>query len=459
MAPPGNASLTPPGTSGIQKKGVRVDGDGMMRSQSDGALQKPSTAGATALLPSAARQASRRVSSLSEHPELELRFNEPEFEEDHPLIKQLRAIFDWMAQERNAKVVSHRKFTHRLPELHRRMPQIATSFRHMDRNGDGWLQWGEFSSFCLKDQKLMHDMRHSTTVQVYARERDGRRTNKDLLDPVRMCEVGSIPPLLAWETSHVVEWRVDNLNTGTTPGAPMRHGPTIIRPGTALASPQFRAAGICGVLKFWPSGYWSEAQQRAKRAHAAPHISFDEQTKGPHPMPSPDAWCGIGLSVPAGTHLVFRFFVGDFKSEKRECFWHDGNFPGTIWAPAGMKRPVMHLGDSVTCGIEIFANKAGSHPPKHHKQQGVKNRTAFIRDNNEGAQAFKEAAERMDLKSMSLPALPDSTTWRNLDKLLQEQRRTKLAPNRPGMDRQRSGSASSSALAYDNKPTNFQVSS
>jgi len=221
----------------------------------------------------------------------------PEFEEEGELIKELRSIFDWMAQEKGALKIPSRKFKERVPELHRRMPQIASSFRRMDANGDCWLEWSEFATFCLKDKRLLHQMKRTTTISVYGKEKGGQISYKELLDPHRQCEVGTIPPLLPWEVSHVVEWRIENLVIGPLRGSPVLHGPIVVRPGISLASPPFRGAGICGFLRFWPAGYWTEAQRRLKTMVAAPHFSSDEQNKSPYPMPPPDAWCCLGCIV------------------------------------------------------------------------------------------------------------------------------------------------------------------
>lgn len=348
-----------------------------------------------------------------------------EFEEGSPLLRELRAIFDWMAQERGAEKIPSRKFKQRLPELHRRMPQIAGSFRRMDANGDCWLEWEEFASFCLKDVSLMQQMRRTTTISVYAKEKSGEITYKEQLDPHRMCEVGTIPPLLAWETSHVVEWRIENLLIGPSSTCPVTHGPMVVRPGSSMASPPFRGGGVSGFLRFWPAGYWTEAQQRLKVHCSAPHFSADVKVQGPYPMPPPEAWCCLGIMMPAGTHLVFRFFAGDKKSEKRQVFWHEGSHPGMLWAPESLERPRMKPGDSLTVGVEIFRNLGAENSmlPKPHKQQGAKKRTPQIIETSE-ADNFKEPVEKLQLKnSMSLPALPNASTWRSLDKLLQAHRR------------------------------------
>jgi hypothetical protein len=363
-----------------------------------------------------------------ELPEELLRCGEPEFEEEGELLKELRSIFDWMAQEKGCMKIPSRKFKERVPELHRRMPQIASSFRRMDANGDCMLEWWEFATFCLKDKRLMQQMKRTTTVTVHARERNGDLAHKDPLDPHRQCEVGTVPPLLPWEVSHVVVWRIENLLIGPLKGCPVTHGPIKVRPGISLASPPFRGAGLCGFLRFWPAGYWTEAQMRMKVQVSAPHFKSDKQIKGPYPMPPPDAWCCIGLYVPAGTHLLFRFFVGDgssCKSDTRNVFWHEGNFPGMLWSPENLERPVLREGDSFTVGVEIFRNygMTDSVPPKKHKQQGVKDRTPFIRDTSEVAHAFMDPIEKQRAKSMSLPALPTSSTWRNLDTLLRKHRR------------------------------------
>jgi hypothetical protein len=363
--------------------------------------------------------------STQETPEELLRNGEPEFEDDAALIKEMRSIFDWMAQERGAKAISSRKFKQRLPELHRRMPQVASSFRRMDVNGDGWLEWSEFANFCLKDARLQHQMQKTTTINVYAKERGGLVAHKDMLCPDRQCEIGTVPPLLPWEMSHVIEWRIENVIISPVRGAPVKSkGDQVVRPGMSLASPPFRGAGVCGFLRFWPAGYWTEAQKRMKEMVSAPHFKSDKSICGPYPMPPPDAWCCLGCVLPAGTHLVLRFFAGDQKSEKREVFWHEGNFPGMLWSPEHLERPVLREGDSITVGVEIFRNVSATNSiqPKKHKQQGVKKQTPFIRDETEACHFFQTPEEKLKT-STSLPALPTGSTWRNLDALLQAYRR------------------------------------
>lgn len=267
----------------------------------------------------------------------------------------------------------------------------------------------------------MQRAKRETTVSVYGKERGGQISYKEALDPHRQCEVGTVPPLLPWEISHVVEWRIENLMIGKLKGSPVMHGPIVVRPGISMASPPFRGAGVTGYLRFWPAGYWTEAQRRLKTTVSAPHFMSDERNQSPYPMPPADAWCCIGCHVPAGTHLQFRFFAGNKKSCKRQCFWHDGNFPGMLWSPDDLARPILGEGDTFTVGIEIFRNLGVTDgvPAKRHKQQGVKSRTPFIRDTSEAADAFKEHSEKLKAKSMSLPALPTASSWRSLDKLLQ----------------------------------------
>merc|ERR1719401_2982544 len=99
-------------------------------------------------------------------------------------------------------------------------------------------------------------LNRARTVTVYGVDGSGKRSYKDFRDPAHMCETGAAPPLLPWEVSHVVEWRIEGL-TVSRKGAPAMYAGVPIRPGTSIASPPFRAGGVCGSLRLWPAGYYS----------------------------------------------------------------------------------------------------------------------------------------------------------------------------------------------------------
>mmetsp|Transcript_32317 Transcript_32317/g.57191 ORF Transcript_32317/g.57191 Transcript_32317/m.57191 type:complete len:420 (+) Transcript_32317:125-1384(+) len=388
------------------------------RSSRENSERKRSTsAGALAATnKSAATNRSTPDLKASQRTPLELVSGEPEFADEKPLLKELRAIFDWMAQEAGATRIPSREFKQRLPMLHRRMPFMASSFKRMDANGDCWLEWDEFVNFCLSDVRLIQQMRRTSTISVYGRQRKGPVMYKEQLNPQLMCEMGTPPPLLPWEAAHVVEWRVEGLVIGPRKGSPVYNGNQIVRPGTCVASPPFRGAGCCGFLRLWPSGYWTEAQRRSKVD--VPHATADTLVIGPYPMPPSNAWCCLGACMPAGTHLVLRFFVGDMKSEKRECYWHSGTHPGTLWSPPQQEPPILKEGDSITVGIEIFRNLGGvvEKKPAPHKEKVMKGMTPGIK---EPFESWKRPG--ID-RSTSLPALPSGSSWRKLDTLLQAHR-------------------------------------
>lgn len=279
------------------------------------------------------------------------------FSEGNALLKELRTVFDWMAQERHATKINKRDFQKRLPEIHRKFPKLSTSFARMDLNNDCWLEWEEFVSFCLQDRRMEKAMQRQCIITVYGLDEGGSRMYKDIHDPTHMCETGTPPPLLPWEMSHVVEWRIEGLGLSHR-GCPVTYAGMVVRSGACIASPPFRAAGACGFLRFWPAGFFTETSRR-KKASLPP---------GPaDPAPSSDAWCCIGASMPTATHLKFRFFIGDgtlsgenlTKSSKRECFWSEGTHVGQIWAPPATDPPAaLRESSHIIVGMEIYQNCA-----------------------------------------------------------------------------------------------------
>lgn len=133
-------------------------------------------------------------------------------------------------------------------------------------------------------------------------------------------------------------------------------------PGSAFASPRFRAAGVTGYLRFWPAGYWTENQRRK-------HTLEQKPRDGGAAPPSSDAWCCIGVCFPSCTHLCLRFFVADAKSEVLQCYWSEGVHMSSIWGPP-IKDPPPELthGGSLVVGIEILQNRGDPHgrPANRH---------------------------------------------------------------------------------------------
>lgn len=324
------------------------------------------------------------------------------FSDGDALISQLRRLFDWMAEEVGADRIPSRKFKMRLPEVHRKFPHFTTSFSRMDANGDAWLEWKEFVNFCLKDQRLADSVRRSICVTVYGVDRAGVKAFKEVLDPAHMCETGISPPILPWETAHIVEWRIEGLKLSHR-GSPTTYGGIEVRPGSFIASPPFRAAGAHGFLRFWPQGYYPTPTSRRKAALPVGHEKI--MSDGSHPMPSHESWCCIGACMPAGTHLVFRFFIGDAKSDEREFFWSSCTHARQLWAPPDRQpAPGLLKDDGVfTIGVEILRN-VHTHDGKdvmHHGDLAARHSTRpAVRS------AAKIAAEHPVLKrSQSSPSL------------------------------------------------------
>lgn len=298
---------------------------------------------------SAAREAFERPALLAVAHELE---------DQDPLLRELRLIFDWMARETGAKRISSRLFKQRLPDIHRKFPQLANNFARMDANSDCWLDWDEFACFCLKDERLAKSLRRAASVSVFGLSRTGERSFKDPFDPTHMCELGASPAILPWETSHIVEWRIEGLRIGQ-PGQPLVHAGTLVRPGASVASPPFRAAGVCGFLRFWPAGYWTESQ-RTRRTSEIPGAEA-ARSEGRCRPPSASSWCCVGACLPRGSHLALRFFVGDEASERRECYWGEGTHVHQLWGPKSAAPPneLRRRGPedaTLVVGIEILRN-------------------------------------------------------------------------------------------------------
>jgi hypothetical protein len=285
------------------------------------------------------------------------------FREDNPLLIDLRRMFDSIAKERGATRVSSRAFKRLLPELRRKFPQLAMSFARMDPvlvSAGPWLMWEDFARHGLSDAKLETDLKRSLAVVVYGLDRGGKRVYKDDLNPAHLCEKGSIaPPLMPWETAHVAEWRIDDLRLSRH-GYPAQRGGMEVRAGASIASVPFRAAGVCGYLRFWPSGYWTETQRRRKTGGAPGADYFS--SKGASPEPSVESWCCVGVVMPAGTHLNLRLFVGDEKSTSRGCSFGNTTNAAQLFSPAAHTPPDGAFDEgTIVVGVEIMRNVDDHH--------------------------------------------------------------------------------------------------
>mmetsp|Transcript_2477 Transcript_2477/g.6192 ORF Transcript_2477/g.6192 Transcript_2477/m.6192 type:complete len:506 (+) Transcript_2477:90-1607(+) len=357
----------------------------------------------------------RRGSASSEAKEPELEEGEPHFTDDTPLQKALRLLFNWMAAEPGARRIASKDFKARLPEVYRRLPDIATSFRRMDSNSDGWLEWEEFRAFFLEDSRILQQMRRSNAMSVFGKEKTGAVVYKEVLNPARMCEMGQPPALLPWEVAHVVEWRITGLSVGAQRNAPVKYGSEVIRPGMYIASPPFNAAGASGFLRFWPMGFWTEAQRRSKLA--IPHRKIDKLTQGTFESPPTEAWCCLGACFPEGTRLVLKYFVEDDSSEERDCVWHSGTHYGQVWSPPVSVAPKLEQGDSLVVGLEITQNVTQPHG------KGGSKYVPLVSDHivrHSRRPLIKEPRQTV-LKSQSLPKMP-KVSYRQMDTMIQEHR-------------------------------------
>jgi len=343
-----------------------------------------------------------------------------EFAEFSPLMKELRMVFDWICQEKGCMKIANRDFKARLPALHKKFPQISANFLRMDSNSDCWLEWGEFVNFCVQDDRLYKMLRRAATITVFGREHNGSLTYKDFLDPAHSCEMSPSPPILPWETAHVVEWRLDDLSLnmqqmrGTFGGTPLV-------PGGSIASPPFRAGGVVGFIRFWPLGYWTEGRRRQKLSSIP--MTDEIIAEGCQGPPSAGSWCCIGAFLPAGTHLDVKFYVGDMISQTREVFWADGTHVLQLWAPPAKKPPASLTtpGNKAPfiIGIEILRNLATQNhmkpvPKKMHEKHRLEIRPHLREPPGEdprkvgGSVLLGRAKSLPALKAQARPASPSS---------------------------------------------------
>lgn len=339
------------------------------------------------------------------------------FSDGDRLLKQLRALFEWIAEEPGVDKMPSRKFKRKLPEIHRKFPQLSTAFTRMDANGDCWLEWAEFIDFCLKDTRLHASLKRQLCICVYGIDHDGIRRYKELNDPFYMCETGIAPPLLPWEVAHVVEWRIEGLKLSFR-GSPVTYGGMPVAPGNAIASPPFRAAGVVGFLRFWPQGYYPACVRRKKAARpvGTELLSSD----GSYPMPPFDTWCCIGACVPNGTHLKFRFYIADQYSDERQFYWQGCTHACQLWSPPD-PAPPDHLvkaasadGGALVVGFEILKNlghdQRGHHSAKkmttlsRHSQRPLLGRPPSEVERDRRLIPLQATTKRMS-KSSSSPAI------------------------------------------------------
>eukprot|EP00746_Dinoflagellata_sp_MGD_P008032 gnl/MRDRNA2_/MRDRNA2_116005_c0_seq1.p1 gnl/MRDRNA2_/MRDRNA2_116005_c0~~gnl/MRDRNA2_/MRDRNA2_116005_c0_seq1.p1 ORF type:complete len:480 (-),score=79.35 gnl/MRDRNA2_/MRDRNA2_116005_c0_seq1:273-1628(-) len=264
------------------------------------------------------------------------------------LLQLLQRIFDQLSE--GTDIITVRSYNKKVPELAKKYPQLAIHFRKMDKNNDATLDRNEFVEFALS-KNVKQATKRLNLVTVHGHETDpvsGQvdKTFKNPTDPARACEMGGPPPLLPWEVHHRVEWVIDELEADRKQLKVNYHGMEIV-PGKYISSPSFDAAGVRGFFRFWPNGYFSES---VKRERGGGKVDLGGLKA--------EAWCAIGVFFPHGTHLKFRFFVGDEFSSVRECYWDDGALVLQIWTPSAIEPPKL---ESFSVGIEIRKNMRQLH--------------------------------------------------------------------------------------------------
>ncbi|CAJ1348571.1 unnamed protein product [Effrenium voratum] len=135
----------------------------------------------------------------------------------------------------------------------------------------------------------------------------------------------------AQEEAHRADWTICRLKVDMKT-LQVKYGSIFIPAGQYISSRYFQIGGVTGSLRFWPNGHFSKASKNAR-------MRLGDTT---------NSWCALGLVMPEGTKLKFRFRVGKDWSEVRECHW-----PGCaqVWAP-----PQQEPGDltNLVVGVEVL---------------------------------------------------------------------------------------------------------
>lgn len=164
-------------------------------------------------------------------------------------------------------------------------------------------------------------------------------TVRKSLHPIGDSSAASLPAPV--EERQRVEWHLKHLEMDLKLQQ-VKYKGLLMQPGRHIASQCVHLAGVQGFLRFWPNGYFNYTQSGRFKSE------FDLGGM------RADSWCAVGLFMPSGTHFKVRFFVGDERSEPRECYWSDGSLVRQIWMPDA-KEPPQDLHDLVV-GVEVFKN-------------------------------------------------------------------------------------------------------
>mmetsp|Transcript_53590 Transcript_53590/g.121890 ORF Transcript_53590/g.121890 Transcript_53590/m.121890 type:complete len:391 (-) Transcript_53590:103-1275(-) len=255
-------------------------------------------------------------------------------------LKDVKKIFEKVDADHSG-TITMREFIQAMPWVNRNYPFIARHMRTIDEDQTGTLDWDEWVQFCksdrvqneLKRANIMttHDICVEAKKDTRGRTHPTHKLFKNMSDPILKCEVAGTCSDIHHQ-GHRVEWRVDNIKRliETMP------------PGKFVTSPVFAVAGISGMhMKFWPVRKDTIARHHAKKRLA---VRF------------PDGWSEIALFAPPGTHFWFRFFIGQYWSPHRECYWSDACIESQRWEPPRAKPPEFLESDSLVIGVEINQN-------------------------------------------------------------------------------------------------------
>lgn len=138
------------------------------------------------------------------------------------------------------------------------------------------------------------------------------------------------------EPTHRADWMIRRLKVDLKT-LQVKYWNVFVPAGQYISSSYFQIGEDMASMRFWPNGYYGKAAKRTRT----------RMTSG-----QADSWCAIGLVMPEGTKLKFRFHIGNQWSEVRTCHWQAmGSVAEQIWTP-----PHQEPGNltNLVVGVEIL---------------------------------------------------------------------------------------------------------
>lgn len=209
--------------------------------------------------------------------------------------------------------------------------------------------------------------------------------------------------MLPGEQCHRVQWTIKGLRFDRKL-LQLTHGSVEMPPGKSIASPPFRAGGVCGYFRFWPNGFLSNSQRRRADGHDLGGLVGN-------------SWCCLGVFLPGGSHLRVRFFCGEAKSQFKTVYWNQGTNVQQLWTPTATQPPNFDDLSDFPVGIEIAANyrednvnkRSPVTSPRRHK-------IPMLRSDHDWSspQSSPRSVRLLKPEPLTLPAITGSLTQKGM---------------------------------------------